>query len=710
MQDNAEPSVGSKRAQSPRLPPAKRAKASQACLSCRKHKTRCEILDGDSGVQCHRCKVLSLPCSFEDSNGHPVTASSSRAQTHVTDPPKADGRSSIPVSNKMQGVPDNSFNHSRSTPKSWDEPTSDTLIPFRDQPQEKVEVDLSDPQQLLPERQRPWGLLKLPGGFDGTTVPMLAMQALLRSGVNGEEALKNKIDQSLLRILGRERQKYLMDIFEQRYSPWLNLQPNYHNDSPIVQLAQCCVASRHLDIATRAVVAPQLYRLADEAMFKQAFSPLPSTEAIYATLIHSLWCPVGDSTSRETRDGRLVAATAVSMAMNLRLSEAMTYASTLGNQKKPNEPPSAELVEALDKARLWFALNNVETMLCYGTGRDAVSDCSKLIHDAIATNSMASVPLVRDMRLTLTSQLLAITSHGLSLCLKSRSELAAFHKDMTELFSRMDIIERLTAPLPEHEVFHFCMLQIYYQSFRLLVLLHGMMELKRVYEEDGVVEPWFELVELNGVKLVLVWGSRALVIAEGVLITMISRSETALLSAAPDYFFAMISLSTLYVILSKWSAMEKTKEPLRGSCDSLLARTVQYLTQISCSPDHSAARCARVIEEGMSSVHKKLSTYSRQAVTSQIWRQRVSSAALNYTEVDCNRDMGYSSMPPTAEYTECVGGTPPLHEQAMNSHHTLSSFPMSDPNYFNSEIFFDTEFWSSFMANMSDENGLYMGR
>lgn len=127
------------------------------------------------------------------------------------------------------------------------------------------------------------------------------------------------------------------------------------------------------------MVTPQLYRLADEATFKQAFSPLPSTDAIHATLIHSLWGPVGDPTSREARDGRLLAATAVSMAMNLRLSQAMTYAKTLANQMKPNESQSEELVEALDKARLvrtsndflvyevtaseqWFALNNVETM------------------------------------------------------------------------------------------------------------------------------------------------------------------------------------------------------------------------------------------------------------------------------------------------------------------------------------------------------------
>lgn len=140
--------------------------------------------------------------------------------------------------------------------------------------------------------------------------------------------------------------------FEERYSPWLSLQPGSRSDGPLLRLAQCCVASRHLEPSIRSIVAPQLYRLADEVILQQSFNPLPSTDAIHAILIISLWEPIGDITPKEPRDGRLIAATAVSMAMNLRLSEAMVYAQTLRNQKKPNEPPSAELSEALDKARL----------------------------------------------------------------------------------------------------------------------------------------------------------------------------------------------------------------------------------------------------------------------------------------------------------------------------------------------------------------------
>ncbi len=44
---------------------SKRSKV-QACSSCRKHKTRCEVLDLErSVVRCHRCNVLKLECSYE---------------------------------------------------------------------------------------------------------------------------------------------------------------------------------------------------------------------------------------------------------------------------------------------------------------------------------------------------------------------------------------------------------------------------------------------------------------------------------------------------------------------------------------------------------------------------------------------------------------------------------------------------------------------
>ncbi|KAG6378994.1 hypothetical protein JVT61DRAFT_13285 [Boletus reticuloceps] len=295
--DMNEPIVGSKRAHSPRSVPAKRAKAAQACLSCRKHKTRCEMLDGDnSGTQCHRCKVLTLSCSFEDGSVQSSGPSSARnQQSECAVQPHIDRRSSIELPKKPQ---DASVDDARRHHKAWGNTFSDALPPFRALRRDVEEVELLHPERLLPEQHSPWGFLKLPGGFESTMVPILAIQALTRSGTNTPDPSWTKVDQTLLHILGREQVKYLVDIFEERYSPWLNLQPGNRSDGPLLRLAQCCVASRHLEPSIRSIVAPQLYRLADEVVFKQSFNPLPSTDVIHATLILSLWEPVDDTTPK----------------------------------------------------------------------------------------------------------------------------------------------------------------------------------------------------------------------------------------------------------------------------------------------------------------------------------------------------------------------------------------------------------------------------
>lgn len=695
-------SAGSKRAHSPRNAPAKRAKAAQACLSCRKHKTRCEMLDGDnSGAQCHRCKVLSLPCSFEE-NGAPSSdrAGSSSRPVHTPDVrsirEREDRRPSLALSQKSLDIPmdDPRAHPGPSYSRNWDS-TSNTLPPLpRSQPQEE-EVDLLDPQRLLPERHKPWGFLKLPGGFDGTMVPMLAMQALTRAG-SVDDSSRNKLDQSLLHILGKEQIDYLTDIFEERYAPWLNLQPSQQPEGSLLRLAQCCVASRHLGSSTRSVVSPQLYRLADESIFKQAYHPLPSTDAIHAMLALSLWQPIEDST-KESRDGRLIASTAVSMAMNLRLSEAMVYSKTLRKQKKPDELPSAELIEAIDKARLWFALNNVESMLCVGTGRSPISDCDSLIYDAIDTTSMATIGAGRDMRLTLISQMFAATQYGLSIRLRSGEEIGEFYKEVLDFLMRMDVIERLIYPLPvlaEHEVFFFTMLRVYYQACRLLVLVHALIETKTVISKCDQQNPWFLVAEHNGINLGRSWGHQALVLSEGILITALSRPELVLLSAAPDNFFSMLTLATFFVIISKWSVMENACEQLPGSSDSILARTIDRMQQVSASLDHVPAKCARVIEAGVLSFRKRASEKS-EAESRELHRpllEHFDTAARNFRE---------RVSAPVAH-----SGYPTEQQQYSHTQQSFPSFPVNDPNYFmNSDIILDNDFWSSFMSNLSDVKG-----
>jgi hypothetical protein len=100
----------------------------------------------------------------------------------------------------------------RRVTKAWDNPPSDTLPPFRAPTHDIEDVDFLNPERLLSEKHSPWGFLKLPGGFNGSTVPMLAMQALTRGGTNMAESARNKVDQTLFHVLGREQVNHLVDM------------------------------------------------------------------------------------------------------------------------------------------------------------------------------------------------------------------------------------------------------------------------------------------------------------------------------------------------------------------------------------------------------------------------------------------------------------------------------------------------------------------
>ncbi|EIW76212.1 hypothetical protein CONPUDRAFT_168789 [Coniophora puteana RWD-64-598 SS2] len=762
-------SIGVKRGPSPSSAAPtqpKRPKAAQACLSCRKHKTRCEMLEGDnSGSHCHRCKVLSLPCSFDATNATPASAASDSASTSALLPPQTT-HTQDRASTTTYRSGSKSANQSASpydppsTGKKSDTAMEDVITPrsergwmprqepyeFKETP-DTNEVEFTDPAKLLPERHRPWGFLKLPGGFDGTMVPMLAMQALTRAGP-WQEPTDDSFEQPLLRILGRDQVQSLCDLFEERYAPWVNLPPSKYTESPLLRLAQCCIASRHLDPQTRSVVTPQLYQLAEEILFRQTYNPLPSTDSIQAILILSMWEPVGDPSHTESKDSRLIASSAVSMAMNLRLSEAMVYAKSLRNGgTQASESHQTELAEAMDKARLWFALTSVEATLCLGSGRDPISSCDSLIYEALETSSLASVGLGRDMRLSLVSQIYASTQKALVIHLENLSEIGPFYRDMLNYLMHMDVFERILSPLPvlaEHEPFYFHMMQMHLDVCRLQVLTHALIEAKTAAVKDGRGEHWFKLAEHNGINLARSWGQYALVVSERIMLLVLEckEADNGRLASAPDIYFNMITLASFFIILAKWSTLQDTGEPLPGSSDSLLARTVERLSQTACSPEHQPAKCARVINAGILSFRKRASGSDKGATPDASGACGTnggekpnavggSDGGVRKGEGDDSEGGpsggggggGSGSNAPhrqpiqehfhaaTRDFTERVAALPGSMPSGMG--HGLqeaaypqvypATFPMQDPSYFmSSDIFLDNNFWQSFMTNISD--------
>lgn len=86
------------------------------------------------------------------------------------------------------------------------------------------------------------------------------------------------------------------------------------------------------------------------------FNPVPSVEYIEALTILSMWTPLYSSTTEDTVDPRSLAATAVSMAINMRLPEASSLETNLLEDKvRENGLLRSKVLllsESMDRARL----------------------------------------------------------------------------------------------------------------------------------------------------------------------------------------------------------------------------------------------------------------------------------------------------------------------------------------------------------------------
>jgi len=157
---------------STKRPPAKRAKANQACASCRKNKTRCELLDSMSFSRCHRCNVLSITCSFE-TNAPPIQP--------ADDSPHAQARRQI--SNSFLSIPQC--------------PVESAILG-------------STPSSTVTS---PWEFLKVPGIPDWTATPMLAMLTLSKMACDAPPVIQPVSSLAFTEVLTSDQRHYLLCLW-----------------------------------------------------------------------------------------------------------------------------------------------------------------------------------------------------------------------------------------------------------------------------------------------------------------------------------------------------------------------------------------------------------------------------------------------------------------------------------------------------------------
>ncbi|KAJ7628374.1 hypothetical protein FB45DRAFT_748179 [Roridomyces roridus] len=578
--------------------PAKRSKATQACASCRRQKSRCEILEVPGGgeavtvIRCHRCKVLNQQCSFETSDIIHFRPKPVPRPGPLHTPSPTASTVSTPTSRL-----DSPYDGLNALANAASQATQTANNGY---------VNGMHPEDLVPTAQTPiWGTLNRQ---DWTAAPILAMQELVRCP-RSESSIEPPSGGRMSEILGAAEINSLLDIFETRYSPWLCAQPgSLECTNSLLDIVRCTIASRHLPPASRSVISPRLQKLAEDGLVREIFNPQPSLDSIKALLVLSVWTPIC-GTGAEARDGRLLIASAVSMAMNLHLQSESQRAMALRAHKDASPEKQIEFNESTERWRLWMYLATSESMLCIGTGRVPVSQLSAVDLDmtALATLPGFNIPYVRDIRLGLAAKMFSFTQQALQLRLKRMEDLASFFKQVNTITYTMEGLSRLLNPLPvvtKHDSFYSQMLALQYHACLLLIMHHALRETRTVIERDNPLTPWYQ-VRAGDHCVALFWGRSALIASEVVLTIFLTPTDLTLLSTAPDNIYVMVAFAATWIYVSNFSIHQFAGEKLGGASELLQSMTIARLNEIAHSTDHAAARSGHVLNALLSAWERR---------------------------------------------------------------------------------------------------------
>ncbi|KAJ7084061.1 hypothetical protein B0H15DRAFT_849935 [Mycena belliarum] len=658
----------------------KRTKASQACTSCRRQKSRCEILDvrthGAPTIRCHRCKTLGVECSFETSD---LIHFLPKASPHTPGSSSADSPASPDQVNRPPPEVYGGLNTLATVASSRPNAEAAPILPL---PSRYGML----PEDLLPTASTPiWGCTSR---VDWTATPMLAILDLVRCPRTGP-ALEIAHVECLADVLSPPEITSLLEIFETRYSPWICAQPgSLQCTNSLLDIVRCTIASRHLEPEVRSAIAPQLQKLSEDVFLREVFNPQPSPDSIRALLILSAWTPIC-GTGAEARDGRLLIASAVSMARNLHLQNESKRA--LGLQAdlgRLGPEQQRELDESTRRWRLWMQLALCESMLCMGTGREPVSRLSQLDLDmaSLPTPANFSLAVIRDIRLGLRAKMYHMTESTLKSRLASVEDMKAFFRDINTSIHSMHVLGRLLNPLPvvtQQDTFYSQMLILEYHTCQLLMIHHALRETRTVHEREMPHIPWHAVtLGEDQVHLSLFWGITGLISAEAVLTAFLAPSDVSLLSTAPDNLYVMVGFAATWIFVSNFHIHQFKGKKVGGASERLQAMTIDRLSQIALAPDHAAGRCGQVL-----------------AALLVAWERRKEKDP-DSTAPPGRRwvyDMPYESPSTAAPNRDPRQGDNNTDFMAAPGFQGLAS---GNPE--NADLFLDDDFWSSFLEQLGN--------
>ncbi|KAH8824943.1 hypothetical protein DL96DRAFT_1611340 [Flagelloscypha sp. PMI_526] len=583
----------------PKVQKAKRPKTNQACSSCRKHKTRCEVLDTAAiPYRCHRCRVLNVRCSYEEME-HPPGI-----------PPDLPQPSRSPLPNLQ-------------TPAHPSTPNlSPTSLRMASGPRLGADGYSMRSEYFV----QFWELVVSgQGASQDWSSPVSAMQQLSRPTTAASFA---QLRVTLDTIVPADMLAHLLNLFDSYYTGWLNFTPPRSPTMPILDLVKCAVASRHLDTAPRNHIAPQLRTLTDQIVQQIILDPtqFESIETCQALLIVALWTPLTGTGTSHTRDTRVLISTAVTLAMNIRLHHSSATAASIPSS--PQSPELSQAVYAMDRARLWLSLTNAESLLCLGTGRVPAAQRSSADLQLFRPPTAATYQYdSRDRRLRLSAELFDVYEHGISLSLRSlgAADVDVWYLAITQTLTLLDGLWQEIS-LPDDEVVHVQMLKSYYYACRLLVYYHAILEGRYACQLAGIQDHLAHL-RPNNQPILSTWTKQLYRNAISFLrsvntATPTSASLIAHFGTWPDHLFSVLCFASGSVLgVKRIISLSHTREqPTPDDSEQVLNDIASQLSQSAYTfpGDHPVHHSLQLLDVMMSSWQNSRQAPSQPSSTTMI--------------------------------------------------------------------------------------------
>jgi len=315
------------------------------------------------------------------------------------------------------------------------------------------------------------------------------------------------------------------------------------------------------------------------------------------------------------------------------------------------------------------------------------------------------------MRLGLMAQLFDATERGFQIRLSSSSDVEKWQKEITQVLIKMDSLHRDLSPLPgvyrmainlasidylpfictvvaEHDIYFFHMLLVYYNFCRLLILHQALLEARRVLPGNATGKPWYRQLSQQVIHSVSSWGQEAILAAESVLVTSLSRQEN--IGTAPDNLFAMIAFAAIWLMMAKFAMFQTQTERNPVVSNGLLVKTVERLAQSTLAPDHIPAKCAQFIAASL----KTLETRTVRLGLNEEVREDMETSQPVFTE---RTPVQFAMPEPAMPFVEKQH---PTEMPNLGFHYDLKALMDSNP-----DSLLDADFWPSFMNNLSTGMG-----